>query len=178
MGVAARWECCLTLTGCVAQPRAQLEALEDPTPINFVIPIISSLAFIFVLGYAAVRVVPNFLANQIVPRLPKNHLEDSLLGLVLLCGTVLMAACHYGRSSHLLGAFLGGLMFCTLSSVKSVWHNKVKPRLLKASRTLSRSRQCKLGLSRLEFLILLLVAHFQHARVDRPPYCALPVCVV
>mmetsp|Transcript_47737 Transcript_47737/g.88835 ORF Transcript_47737/g.88835 Transcript_47737/m.88835 type:complete len:772 (-) Transcript_47737:210-2525(-) len=104
---------------------AQLEALEDPTPINFVIPIISSLAFIFVLGYAAVRVVPNFLANQIVPRLPKNHLEDSLLGLVLLCGTVLMAACHYGRSSHLLGAFLGGLMFCTLSSVKSVWHNKV-----------------------------------------------------
>jgi hypothetical protein len=48
----------------------QLEALEDPTPINFVIPIISSLGFVFVLGYAAVKIVPGLLAKQIVPRLP------------------------------------------------------------------------------------------------------------
>jgi hypothetical protein len=52
--------------------------------------------------------------------------EDSLLVMVLLSGTLLMTACHYGKSSHLLGAFLGGLMFCTLSSVKSVWHRKVR----------------------------------------------------
>mmetsp|Transcript_35507 Transcript_35507/g.59848 ORF Transcript_35507/g.59848 Transcript_35507/m.59848 type:complete len:808 (-) Transcript_35507:521-2944(-) len=104
---------------------AQLEALEDPTPINFMIPIISSLGFVFVLGYAAVKIVPGLLAKQIVPRLPGRHVEDSLLVMVLLSGTLLMTACHYGKSSHLLGAFLGGLMFCTLSSVKSVWHRKV-----------------------------------------------------
>lgn len=104
----------------------QLEALADPTPINFIIPIISSLGFIFILGYAAVKIVPGVLANHVVPRLPVVHLEHTLLGMVLLAGSVLMVACHYSKSSHLLGAFLGGLMFCTLSSVKSVWHHKVR----------------------------------------------------
>jgi hypothetical protein len=104
---------------------AQLEALANPTPINFIIPIISSLGYIFVLGYAAVKIVPGVLAHHVVPRLPVRHLESSLLGMVLACGSVLMATLHYSQSSHLLGAFLGGLMFCTLSSVKSVWHHKV-----------------------------------------------------
>jgi hypothetical protein len=107
----------------------QLEALADPTPINFIIPIISSLSFIFILGYAAVKIVPGLLANHVVPRLPIVHLEHTLLGMVLLAGSVLMVVCHYSKSSHLLGAFLGGLMFCTLSSVKSVWHHKVTPTL-------------------------------------------------
>ena len=110
----------------LSPPRTQLEALADPTPVNFIIPIISSLGFIFILGYAAVKIVPGVLANHVVPRLPVVHLEHTLLGMVLLAGSVLMVACHYSKSSHLLGAFLGGLMFCTLSSVKSVWHHKVK----------------------------------------------------
>ena len=105
---------------------SELRALEDPTAENFIVPIAASLAFIFGVGFAAIRLVPGFLANVIVPRLPASAIESVLLGMVLAAGYAIMAACHYGRSSHLLGAFLGGLCFCTLTSVKHVWKRQVR----------------------------------------------------
>lgn len=105
---------------------SELEALKNPTPVNFVVPIASSLAFIVLVGYLATRVVPDVLVKQVVPRVPKKHLEGVLLGAVFVAAYAMMVATHYGRSSHLLGAFLGGLCFCSLSSMQHVWHAQVE----------------------------------------------------
>jgi Kef-type K+ transport system membrane component KefB len=105
---------------------SQLEALKDPTVVNFLVPIASSLAFIVLVGYLATRVVPDVLVKQVVPRVPKKHLEGVLLGAVFVAAYGMMVATHYGKSSHLLGAFLGGLCFCSLSSMQHVWHAQVE----------------------------------------------------
>ena len=105
---------------------SELEALKNPTPVNFVVPIASSLAFIVLVGYLATRVVPDVLIKHVVPRVPKSHLEGALLGAVFVAAYAMMVATHYGRSSHLLGAFLGGLCFCSLSSMQHVWHTQVE----------------------------------------------------
>ena len=105
---------------------SQLEALKDPTAVNFLVPIASSLAFIVLVGYLATRVVPDVLVKQVVPRVPKKHLEGVLLGAVFVAAYGMMVATHYGKSSHLLGAFLGGLCFCSLSSMQHVWHAQVE----------------------------------------------------
>ena len=105
---------------------SELEALKDPTPVNFIVPIASSLAFIVLVGYLATRVVPDVLIKHVVPRVPKSHLEGALLGAVFVAAYAMMVATHYGRSSHLLGAFLGGLCFCSLSSMQHVWHTQVE----------------------------------------------------
>ena len=104
---------------------SELEALRDPTPVNFIVPIVSSVAFIAVVGYSAIHVVPAFLVDRLVPRVPKK-LEGVLLGMVFCVAYVLMVVLHYGRSSHLLGAFLGGLCFCSLASMQRVWHAQVE----------------------------------------------------
>ena len=105
---------------------SELEALKDPTPVNFIVPIVSSLCFIVFVGYLATRVVPDVLVKQLVPRVPKKHLEGVLLGMVFVVAYGMMVTTHYGRSSHLLGAFLGGLCFCSLSSMQTVWHQQVE----------------------------------------------------
>ena len=61
---------------------SELEALRDPTPVNFIVPIVSSVAFIAVVGYSAIHVVPAFLVDRLVPRVPKQKLEGVLLGMV------------------------------------------------------------------------------------------------
>ena len=105
---------------------SELEALKNPTPVNFVVPIASSSRFIVLVGYLATRVVPDVLVKQVVPRVPKKHLEGVLLGAVFVAAYAMMVTTHYGRSSHLLGAFLGGLCFCSLSSMQHVWHAQVE----------------------------------------------------
>ena len=105
---------------------SELEALKNPTPVNFIVPIVSSLCFIVFVGYLATRVVPDVLVKQLVPRVPKKHLEGVLLGMVFVVAYGMMVTTHYGRSSHLLGAFLGGLCFCSLSSMQTVWHQQVE----------------------------------------------------
>lgn len=105
---------------------SELEALRDPTPVNFIAPVVSSVCFIVVVGYSAVRIIPKLLVTHLLPRVPKVHLEGVLLGLVFVVAYALMVVLHYGRSSHLLGAFLGGLCFCSLASMQHVWHVQVE----------------------------------------------------
>ena len=105
---------------------SELEALKHPSTVDFIIPIVSSACFIVVVGYCAVRVVPDVLVRRVVPRVAKENVEGLLLGLVFVVAYALMVVLHYGRSSHLLGAFLGGLCFCSLSSMQHTWHVKVE----------------------------------------------------
>mmetsp|Transcript_16671 Transcript_16671/g.42768 ORF Transcript_16671/g.42768 Transcript_16671/m.42768 type:complete len:751 (-) Transcript_16671:480-2732(-) len=101
---------------------AELEALETPTVANFIVPIISSLAFIFGLGGIAVFVMPRVM-RAVLPRVPERYLQALLLGGVLLTSYAMLPATHYGKTSYLLGAFLGGLCFCTAEPLMPIWHN-------------------------------------------------------
>mmetsp|Transcript_12442 Transcript_12442/g.34930 ORF Transcript_12442/g.34930 Transcript_12442/m.34930 type:complete len:706 (-) Transcript_12442:427-2544(-) len=101
---------------------SELEALENPTPSNFIIPIASSLAFIFGVGSIAVFVMPRIL-KTVLQRVHPTHMPPLLLGSTLLVTYALLPATHYGKSSYLLGAFLGGLCFCTAEPLMPVWHN-------------------------------------------------------
>ena len=95
---------------------SELEALEEPSVKNFVVPIVASLGFIGGVGFAAIRLVPGFLAKQVLPRVPKESVEGIMLGSVLATATALLAATHYGKTSYLLGAFLGGTNLALLTS--------------------------------------------------------------
>ena len=105
---------------------SELEAMKHPSAVDFIVPIVSSACFIVVVGYCAVRVVPDVLVRRVVPRVAKENVEGLLLGLVFVVAYALMVVLHYGRSSHLLGAFLGGLCFCSLSSMQHTWHFQVE----------------------------------------------------
>jgi len=101
---------------------SELEALENPTLANFLVPIASSLAFIFGVGSLAVFVVPRLL-KRFLQRVPELYMPPLLLGGTLLTAYALLPATHYAKSSYLLGAFLGGLCFCTAEPLMPVWHN-------------------------------------------------------
>jgi len=104
---------------------SELQALENPSALNFTLPIVSSFVYVVFFGFVAVKLMPTFLEKHLVPRVPANMLEPTVLFLVLLSGYGLMCACHYSYSSHLLGVFLGGLSWCTLRSIKHIWHKQV-----------------------------------------------------
>eukprot|EP00193_Tetraselmis_chui_P000621 CAMPEP_0177755130 /NCGR_PEP_ID=MMETSP0491_2-20121128/2399_1 /TAXON_ID=63592 /ORGANISM="Tetraselmis chuii, Strain PLY429" /LENGTH=733 /DNA_ID=CAMNT_0019270601 /DNA_START=292 /DNA_END=2493 /DNA_ORIENTATION=+ len=101
---------------------AELEALENPTAANFIVPIVSSVAFIFGLGSLAVFAMPRVL-RWALGRVPERYMPAMLLGGVLLTAYGLLPATHYGKTSYLLGAFLGGLCFCTAEPLMPIWHN-------------------------------------------------------
>ena len=101
---------------------SELEALENPTLLNFIVPIISSLAFIFGVGSFAVFVMPRVM-RWALPRISETYLSPLLLSATLLTTYVMLPATHYAKSSYLLGSFLGGLCFCTAEPLMPVWHN-------------------------------------------------------
>lgn len=102
-----------------------LQALNDPRAVNWYAPIISAIAFTFVLGAVAVWVLPRIL-SYVLPKIPKKYVERVLLALVFFAAIGLMTALHAGKSSYLLGAFLAGLMFCSVHSLMTTWHTQVK----------------------------------------------------
>ena len=105
---------------------SELHALSNPSPAAFIVPIASAVGFLLGIGGAALFLVPPLLSRVILPRIPAAHVEVSVM--LLLFGVVigLMEALAAGRASYLLGAFLGGLSFSSLPSLKGVWHHQVK----------------------------------------------------
>jgi Kef-type K+ transport system membrane component KefB len=105
---------------------SELRALANPSPAAFIVPIVSAVCFTLGVGAAAIYAVPSFLTRIVLPLLPKAHVEEGMI--ILLFGTVigLMSALHAGQASYLLGAFLGGLCFCSLHSLHHVWTAQVK----------------------------------------------------
>ena len=56
----------------------------------------------------------------------EQHHENSILGLLFAATFTLIPACNAVGSSHLLGAFLAGLMFCTDHTIHHVWSHQIK----------------------------------------------------
>mmetsp|Transcript_53439 Transcript_53439/g.105416 ORF Transcript_53439/g.105416 Transcript_53439/m.105416 type:complete len:660 (+) Transcript_53439:52-2031(+) len=105
---------------------SELKALIHPNPLAFVWPVLSALGFSVVISYLAVAVIPPLLQNYVIKAIPKAYVEDTLLGIMVMVVVALMCALHYGYGSYLLGAFLGGLSFCTAKSMMDTWHHQVK----------------------------------------------------
>lgn len=105
---------------------SEMEALANPTPMNFVLPVLSALGFLIVIGSLAVFVIPKVLSDFVLPRVPPQHREHLILGLILIVAIGLQSAAAAARSSYLLGALLAGLSFSTLRSSKHVWEIQVK----------------------------------------------------
>jgi len=108
----------LVLLGIVA-------ALDDPTPIKLVKPLLVSGAFLFFFGYIALFVAPKALP-VLLKHVPENLRDWFLLFLVFGLALGMIPAVHYAGSSHLLGSFLTGLIFCHNHHVHEVWGRQMK----------------------------------------------------
>lgn len=105
---------------------SEMEALANPTALNFILPVLSALGFLIIIGSLAIFVVPKVLSNYVLPKVPPQHREYIILGLILLVAIGLQCAAAAAKSSYLLGALLAGLSFSTLRSAKHVWEIQVK----------------------------------------------------
>lgn len=107
---------------------SEIKALQkEPTVMNIITPILSSIIFTMGIGGFAIFGMPKIMECEFV----KKHSESETFTMICFFGLFslsigLMNATYYGQSSFLLGAFLAGLCFCTLSSIKNVWHAQVK----------------------------------------------------
>lgn len=76
------------------------------------IPVVSALGFLIIGGYLALAVLPGLFDKFVFKNISKkNHGKVALL---IMLGLVLglMQATHYTKASHLMGAFIAGLVFC------------------------------------------------------------------
>jgi len=78
------------------------------------IPIVSALGFLIIGGYLALMVLPGLLDRFIF----KEGMDDRkhgriALGIMFALVIGLMQATHATKASHLMGAFIAGLVFCT-----------------------------------------------------------------
>ena len=104
---------------------SELQAMANPTPINIILPLLVSPILILFFGYLAIKTVPRFI-KFVMNRVPQKYHEGAILFLLFVAAFALVPGCHYAGSSHLLGAFLAGLMFCTDHTIHHAWNGQVK----------------------------------------------------
>mmetsp|Transcript_19974 Transcript_19974/g.49041 ORF Transcript_19974/g.49041 Transcript_19974/m.49041 type:complete len:771 (-) Transcript_19974:602-2914(-) len=104
---------------------SELEALENPTAMAFAKPVLVALGLLVGIGSCAIMLVPKFL-EWLLPRIPEQHRDNLMLGLIFLTALGFIPGVHYAGGSHLLGAFLAGLCFCTDSHAHHAWITQVK----------------------------------------------------
>jgi len=94
---------------------SQLVSLKgEITAVSVLQPILVALAFLIVGGYIALFVISD-LIEKFIFRDGMTPKQRGMISLVLLWGLVIgmMPATHFPGASHLMGAFLAGLVFCT-----------------------------------------------------------------
>ena len=104
---------------------SELQALDDPSAVSLLLPIVSSAGLLSLGMFLGVKVVPG-LMRRLKPRIPPKRLPKVLLGMLMLLALILVPLCHALGSSPLLGAFLSGLSFCTDRDVHDSWARQVK----------------------------------------------------
>merc|ERR1719297_291197 len=99
--------------------------MADPTLLAIGLPLIVSPVLIIGIGYLAIRWIPIWM-KKLMDKVPKESRENTILALLFLATFIFVPMCHYLGSSHLLGAFLAGLCFCTDHTIHHVWHHQIK----------------------------------------------------
>merc|ERR1719266_1392279 len=103
----------------------EIQALSDPTVMAILLPLIVSPVLIIIIGYLAIRWIPIWM-KKLMDRVPKESRENVILALLFLATFAFVPMVHYLGSSHLLGAFLAGLCFCTDHTIHHAWHHQIK----------------------------------------------------
>merc|ERR1719464_2095523 len=103
----------------------EIQALANPTIMAIGLPLIVSPVLIIGIGYLAIRWIPIWM-KKLMDKVPKESRENTILALLFLATFILVPAVHYLGSSHLLGAFLAGLCFCTDHTIHHAWHHQIK----------------------------------------------------
>ena len=102
-----------------------LQALENPTAMALLKPILVSAAWLIGIGALSLYVVPPSI-KVVLERVPHDMEENFVLLLVFLLAVGIPPAVHHSGSSHLLGAFLAGLLFCSEHHAHHAWVRQVK----------------------------------------------------
>ena len=92
----------------------------------YAVPLGTMVALVMIVGFGAVYVVPRWLENHVLPRIPQHHRPNAVLLCLFGSAMVLVPLCKYSGSSELLGAFLAGLCFCSDHVVHATWDRQVK----------------------------------------------------
>ncbi len=81
---------------------------------SVVIPIVSAVAYLVIGGYAALFLIPDFL-ERFIFRDSMSGEKRGKLGIAIMMALVigLMQATKQCKASHLMGAFIAGLVFCS-----------------------------------------------------------------
>jgi len=103
----------------------EIQAMSDPTAVNIILPLIVSPVLIVVVGYLAIRWIPKGL-KPLMSRVPEEKRETAILGFLFLATFIFVPMVHSLGSSHLLGAFLAGLCFCTDHTIHHAWDHQIK----------------------------------------------------
>jgi len=104
---------------------SELSAMGDPTVVGILMPLIVSPVLIVIIGYLALRWIPHWI-KLIMTKVADEYRENVILGILFATTFAFIPMCHYLGSSHLLGAFLAGLCFCTDHTIHHVWHHQIK----------------------------------------------------
>jgi len=87
------------------------------TAATVAIPIVSALGFLIIGGYAALFWIPGWLERFVFDRFDDKMSSEKRgkLALFIMFAMVIgmMQATHFTKASHLMGAFIAGLVFCT-----------------------------------------------------------------
>jgi len=103
----------------------QVFEAERVQPLRALLPLVASVGLMLGIGWLGTAVVPTLMARGMA-RVPEKHREKVLLGVLLFLAIVLVPTCHNLGSSHLLGAFLAGLCFCSDERAHRAWGKQVK----------------------------------------------------
>lgn len=106
---------------------SQLEALTgELTVAGVVIPVASALAFLVIGGYCAIFILPPLIHKHILSRIDEEHHDRVEMMIMLLLVLVLMPATYYAQASYLMGAFVGGLTFCSSPGLHHLFARQFK----------------------------------------------------
>jgi len=91
------------------------------------VPIVSALGFLVIGGIIALFFFPKFIDKYVLKEdMDKSSREKLGLGIMFLLLLGLMPATHYSEASHLMGAFIAGLAFCTRHDVHVAFVHQFK----------------------------------------------------
>eukprot|EP00054_Salpingoeca_dolichothecata_P013646 m.76211 g.76211 ORF g.76211 m.76211 type:complete len:643 (+) comp20582_c0_seq2:102-2030(+) len=105
---------------------SEIEALDDGTTLDFLLPVISSVAYLVLFGYLALHAIPKALRAHVIPIFPPAWVGQFTLCLMLSLAVAMMWLTHASKTSHLLGAFLAGLSFCVVRCIHASWEHHVR----------------------------------------------------
>lgn len=90
---------------------------DSPTVFDYIKPFLASFGYLFVLGYAGIKIIPNIVENKILPRFSEDKRDLIAFSMLFILMAAYLPIMFYSGASYLTGAFLAGLSFSQIHSV-------------------------------------------------------------